>query len=191
MHRHGILVYPPATLPFNQGRSQRVGLASRGFDAGQTIRQQEALFQVSRLIGLKRSLCTPTVGARAGVDFRNRLVPSETPIVTHINERVSLDRLVIKSNQTERIVRSSPEECRLQAAILNQRLGQKTPPLHRTFRIKHLLAIALAALVGALLGIGVKALRGNPSALGTVSDDPGGAFYRIQQFKLLCMDFGK
>ena len=82
--------------------------------------------------------------------------------MTHINERVSLDRLVIKSNQTERIVRSSAEECRLQAAILNQRLGQKTPPLQRTFRVKHLLGIALAALVGALLGIGVKALRGNP-----------------------------
>ena len=59
-------------------------------------------------------------------------------------------------------IRKASYQCRLQAAILSQRLGNKTPALHRTLRVKHLLGITLAALVGALLGIGVKALRVNP-----------------------------
>ena len=36
-------------LVFTRPRSPLVGLDRRGFDAGQAIRQQEALFQVSRL----------------------------------------------------------------------------------------------------------------------------------------------
>ena len=80
--------------------------------------------------------------------------------MVQINDRFSLDRLVLRTNQAERLVRSSSEEQRLQAAILGERLGNKTFRDGRSIRWKRALGIAAATLIGGLVGLGFKVLRG-------------------------------
>jgi len=80
--------------------------------------------------------------------------------VVQINDRFSLDRLVLRTNQSERLVRSSSEEQRLQAAILGERLGNKTFQDGHSIRWKRAVGIAAATLIGALVGLGFKVLRG-------------------------------
>ena len=76
------------------------------------------------------------------------------------NDRFSLDRLVLRTNQAERLVRSSSEEQRLQAAILGERLGNKTFQDGRTIRWKRAVGIGAATLIGAMVGLGFKLLKG-------------------------------
>ena len=57
-------------------------------------------------------------------------------------------------------MRSSSEEQRLQAAILGERLGNKAFRDGRSSRWKRVVGIGAATLIGALVGLGFKVLRG-------------------------------
>jgi hypothetical protein len=80
--------------------------------------------------------------------------------VVQTNDRFSLDRLVLRTNQSERLVRSSSEEQRLQAAILGERLGNQRFLNGRSSRWKRVVGIGAATLIGALVGLGFKLLKG-------------------------------
>ena len=76
------------------------------------------------------------------------------------NDRFSLDRLVLRTNHSERLVRSSSEEQRLQAAILGERLGNQRFRNGRSSRWKQAIGVGVATLIGALVTLGFKVLRG-------------------------------
>jgi hypothetical protein len=80
--------------------------------------------------------------------------------VVQINDRFSLDRLVMKSHQSEQLIHSSSEEQRLQTAILGERLGNQTFQNGRSSRWKRTIGVGIATLVGALVGLAFKLLRG-------------------------------
>ena len=80
--------------------------------------------------------------------------------MVQINDRFSLDRLVLRTNQAERLVRSSSEEQRLQAAILGERLGNQRFLNGRSSRWKRAVGIGAATLIGAMVGLGFKLLKG-------------------------------
>ena len=80
--------------------------------------------------------------------------------MVQINGRFSLDRLVLKSHQSERLIRSSSEEQLLQTAILGERLGNHTFQNGRSSRRKRTIGVGVATLVGALAYLGYTLLRG-------------------------------
>jgi len=80
--------------------------------------------------------------------------------VVQLNDRFSRDRLALRTNQADRLVRSSSEEQRLQAAILGERLGKKTFQDTRSNRWNRVIGVGVAALIGVLVGLGLKVLRG-------------------------------
>lgn len=80
--------------------------------------------------------------------------------MVQLNDRFSLDRLVMKSHQSEQLIHSSSEEQRLQAAILGERLGNQTFQNDRSSRWKQAIGFCIVTLIGALVGVGFKLLGG-------------------------------